>query len=163
QRLALRHDLALIDALLLGDVTIDAVCCVVDMQVETRLERGTLTVVPREVERCGTQGEQAGVDQRPAVQRVCALQAVLGSGGRAERLLLAGDEGIDQRFYAMVIDGWGWSRWWKKPLWDFERGTHARKSYALCEHSPITGNGRHFSRRSWPLECEANAHNETPL
>ena len=53
QCLPLGDDLTSIHATLLGDVAIDAICRVADMQVETGAERSALTIVPSEVEGCG--------------------------------------------------------------------------------------------------------------
>src|SRR3954464_5024724 len=119
--------------MLLGDVAIDAVRCIVDMQVEARAERGTLAIVPRQVEGCGSQILQPVGDCRPALHGVGTFQAIEGIGRGEERFLLASDKAIDQCFYAMVIDGWGRvSGTSGKPLGELERGTHARQSYARC-------------------------------
>ena len=73
---------------------------------------------------------QAVNDRCLALHGVGAFQAIEGIGRGEERFLLAGDEAIDQRFHAVVIDGCGWRCGLDKPLGDFERGTHARQSYA---------------------------------
>ena len=84
-------------------------------------------------------GERAALEPRldlhidDAADGIVAFQAIEGIGRREERLLLAGDEVIDQRFYAMVIDRCGWRSGLEKPLGDLERGTHARQFCAHCE------------------------------
>src|SRR5690348_3051793 len=97
------------------------------MQIETRAERGPLAVVAREAERRRPQRLKAVIDGRLALDGIVALQAIEGIGRREERLLLAGDEVIDHPLDAMVVGGWRRRRGSREePLWDFERGTHAR-------------------------------------
>jgi hypothetical protein len=106
QALALGDDLALQHLLLGVAMAADAVHRVVDMGVEARAEGGALAVVARPVERLAAQVLQALGHRRRAVDRVAALLAVVGVGRVEQRVLLAGDEAVDQAFDAMVVDRW---------------------------------------------------------
>ena len=120
QRLALRHDLALVHAALLGDVAIDAVRRVVDpcRSGGRRLERGTLAIVAR-----ARSSVAAPAGPLQAVRRLPAwpstayrrrFQAIEGIGRREERLLLAGDEVIDHPLDA-IASSWRVARAAEEP------------------------------------------------
>ena len=116
---------------LLGDMAIDAVVRVVNVQVEAGTESGALAVVARLLEdRCLEVLEALDGCGRP-LYGVAAGKAVEGIGRREKRLLLAGDEAVDECLDAMVVDRRG-RRWlgYREPLGQLEHGTHARQSYA---------------------------------
>jgi hypothetical protein len=109
------------------DMAADAVHRAVHVGVEARAEGGALAVVARKVERRRTQVVQALGDRRRAVDRVAALAAVVGVGRVEQRVLLAGDEAVDQAFDAMIVDR---REEWRgglcdQPVRDLEGSAHA--------------------------------------
>ena len=126
QRLAGAEGVALEHQTLRRDVAADAVHRVVDMGVEPWREGGTLAVVARPIERRAAQRLQALCDRRRAIERVGALLAIVGIGRVEQRVLLAGDETVDQAFDTMVVDRRGRRRGGlcDQPLRDFEGYSH---------------------------------------
>jgi hypothetical protein len=79
-------------------VAADAVHRVVQMGVEPWRQRRTLAVVAGKIERCAAQILQALRDCGRAIDGVGAFRAVVGVGRVEQRILLAGDEAVDQAF-----------------------------------------------------------------
>ena len=141
------------------DVTVDAVQRVGDLEVEARPEGGALAVIARPVERRLAQRLQAAGDRRRAVDRIASLGAIEGIGRGEQRLLLAGDEVVDQAFDAVVVDRRErHGGLFAEPLGDLEAGAHARQCYARRAATPIMGID---SARYWANRVSregANAH-----
>jgi hypothetical protein len=160
QALALGDDLALRHLALRVEVAADAVHRIVDVGVEARAQRRALAVVSRPVERGAAQVLQALGDRRSAVDRVAALLAEIGIGRVEQRVLLAGDEVVDQALDAMVVDRREGRRGglFDQPLGDFEGNTHGVRLTRVRAPTPIKGNGFCYSRGMRAPKGGANAH-----